>query len=98
MDLVQQRKLGRGYGPCPEGSVGCHLAEAQRPPLERDDSPGVVLADDSHQADPGLSEAGQHRLVVPEHPLLLRLRGVLTVDFGTPSYEFTVNICTYLIS
>jgi hypothetical protein len=22
---------------------------------------------------------------------------VLTVDFGTPSYEFTVNICTYLI-
>jgi hypothetical protein len=23
--------------------------------------------------------------------------GVLTVDFGTPSYKFTVNICTYLI-
>jgi hypothetical protein len=22
---------------------------------------------------------------------------VLTVDFGTPSYEFTINICTYLI-
>jgi hypothetical protein len=22
-------------------------------------------------------------------------RGILTVDFGTPSYEFTVNICTY---
>jgi hypothetical protein len=22
---------------------------------------------------------------------------VLTVDFGTPSYKFTVNICTYLI-
>jgi hypothetical protein len=22
---------------------------------------------------------------------------LLTVDFGTPSYEFTVNICTYLI-
>jgi hypothetical protein len=24
-------------------------------------------------------------------------RLVLTVDFGTPSYKFTVNICTYLI-
>jgi hypothetical protein len=24
-------------------------------------------------------------------------RRLLTVDFGTPSYEFTVNICTYLI-
>jgi hypothetical protein len=23
--------------------------------------------------------------------------GLLTVDFGTPSYKFTVNICTYLI-
>jgi hypothetical protein len=23
---------------------------------------------------------------------------LLTVDFGTPSYEFTINICTYLIS
>jgi hypothetical protein len=22
---------------------------------------------------------------------------LLTVDFGTPSYKFTVNICTYLI-
>jgi hypothetical protein len=22
---------------------------------------------------------------------------VLTVDFGTPSYKFTINICTYLI-
>jgi hypothetical protein len=22
---------------------------------------------------------------------------LLTVDFGTPSYELTVNICTYLI-
>jgi hypothetical protein len=22
---------------------------------------------------------------------------LLTVDFGTPSYEFTANICTYLI-
>jgi hypothetical protein len=22
---------------------------------------------------------------------------LLKVDFGTPSYEFTVNICTYLI-
>jgi hypothetical protein len=22
---------------------------------------------------------------------------LLTVDFGIPSYEFTVNICTYLI-
>jgi hypothetical protein len=22
---------------------------------------------------------------------------LLTVDFGTPSYEFTINICTYLI-
>jgi hypothetical protein len=22
---------------------------------------------------------------------------MLTVDFGTPSYKFTVNICTYLI-
>jgi hypothetical protein len=22
---------------------------------------------------------------------------VLTVDFGTPSYEFIINICTYLI-
>jgi hypothetical protein len=25
------------------------------------------------------------------------LRRLLTVDFGTPSYKFTVNICTYLI-
>jgi hypothetical protein len=24
-------------------------------------------------------------------------RHVLTVDFGTPSYKFTINICTYLI-
>jgi hypothetical protein len=24
-------------------------------------------------------------------------QGVLTVDFGTPSYKFTVIICTYLI-
>jgi hypothetical protein len=23
--------------------------------------------------------------------------GMLTVDFGTPIYEFTINICTYLI-
>jgi hypothetical protein len=22
---------------------------------------------------------------------------LLTVDFGTPSYKFTLNICTYLI-
>jgi hypothetical protein len=22
---------------------------------------------------------------------------LLTVDFGTPSYKFTINICTYLI-
>jgi hypothetical protein len=26
-----------------------------------------------------------------------RVAQVLTVDFGTPSYKFTVNICTYLI-
>jgi hypothetical protein len=25
------------------------------------------------------------------------MRGMLTVDFGTPSYKFTINICTYLI-
>jgi hypothetical protein len=25
------------------------------------------------------------------------LNTLLTVDFGTPSYKFTVNICTYLI-
>jgi hypothetical protein len=34
---------------------------------------------------------------------LLELEGqstegaLLTVDFGTPSYKFTINICTYLI-
>jgi hypothetical protein len=27
----------------------------------------------------------------------LSMGEMLTVDFGTPSYEFTVNICTYLI-
>jgi hypothetical protein len=28
---------------------------------------------------------------------LLTVRPLSTVDLGTPSYEFTVNICTYLI-
>jgi hypothetical protein len=28
----------------------------------------------------------------------LSMGEMLTVDFGTPSYKFTVNICTYLIS
>jgi hypothetical protein len=27
----------------------------------------------------------------------LSMGEMLTVDFGTPSYEFTINICTYLI-
>jgi hypothetical protein len=27
----------------------------------------------------------------------LSMGEMLTVDFGTPSYEFTVNICMYLI-
>jgi hypothetical protein len=27
----------------------------------------------------------------------LSMGEMLTVNFGTPSYEFTVNICTYLI-
>jgi hypothetical protein len=27
----------------------------------------------------------------------LSMGEMLTDDFGTPSYEFTVNICTYLI-
>jgi hypothetical protein len=42
------------------------------------------------------------RLVDTPNRLLTLLRAtglaaVLTVDFGTPSYKFTVNICTYLI-
>jgi hypothetical protein len=74
-DLVQRRELRRGYGIYPRGLVGCHLAEEQRPPPEWDDTSSVVLDDDGRQVDPGLSEAGQHRLVIPEHLLLLHLRG-----------------------
>jgi hypothetical protein len=41
-------------------------------------------------------------LETPEHRGRVRgvsssLGWVLKVDFGTPSYKFTVNICTYLI-
>jgi hypothetical protein len=31
------------------------------------------------------------------NPSLFLTPPLLTVDFGTPSYKFTVNICTYLI-
>jgi hypothetical protein len=58
LDLIQRRELRCSYSPCLGGPVGCHLAEAHQPPPERDDSPGVVLADDGRQADPSLSEGG----------------------------------------
>jgi hypothetical protein len=31
------------------------------------------------------------------HIMSVGIASLLTVDFGTPSYKFTVNICTYLI-
>jgi hypothetical protein len=36
-------------------------------------------------------------IVAANHELQPLAAPVLTDDFGTPSYEFTVNICTYLI-
>jgi hypothetical protein len=33
----------------------------------------MVLTDDGRQADPSVTEAGQHHPVIFEHPLLLRL-------------------------
>jgi hypothetical protein len=34
---------------------------------------------------------------LPEDEKGLSMGEMLMVDFGTPSYEFTVNICMYLI-
>jgi hypothetical protein len=39
----------------------------------------------------------QAPLPPPTTPLLPVRATLLTVDFGTPRYEFTVNICMYLI-
>jgi hypothetical protein len=47
------------------------------PSPERQDSSGVVLADDGRQGDPGSTEVPQHNPVLLEHLLLLRLRGTM---------------------
>jgi hypothetical protein len=75
LDLIQRREFERGHGPCQGGSVGCHLAEVQWPPLERYNPLGMVLTNDGRQGDPDSSEAGQHRPVILERLLLLRLQG-----------------------
>jgi hypothetical protein len=85
LDLVQRREFGRGYSPCLGGPVGCHLAEAQWPPLKRDDSPGMVLANGGCQVDPSLSEVGLHHPVVLEQLLLLRLQGGRRSNSSTPA-------------
>jgi hypothetical protein len=53
-------------------------------------APAIALSDNGGEmAAASHSEFGRE-----EGALAAR---VLTVDFGTPSYKFTVNICTYLI-
>jgi hypothetical protein len=52
----------------------------------------LVLELDLH----GFRALSDEVLVLPA-PVTHARAPLLTVDFGTPSYEFTVNICTYLI-
>jgi hypothetical protein len=71
------RELRRGHGPRPGGSLGSHVAEAERPSPKRHDSSGVVLPDHFRQGDPGISQASQHGPVRLEHLLLLCLGGAV---------------------
>jgi hypothetical protein len=65
------------YGLRPGGLIGRHLAKTKRPPPERHNSSGMVLPKDVGQGDLGSSETPQHRPVIFEDLLLLRLRGAI---------------------
>jgi hypothetical protein len=66
----------RSWSPS-RGAVGHHLAEMKRPPPERHNSSGMVLPEDVRQGHPGSSEMPQHRPVILEDLLLIRLRGAV---------------------
>jgi hypothetical protein len=75
LDLKGRREAQSSHNPCPGGPIGRHLAKMKRSSLVRHDSSNMVLPEDFRQRDPGSSEAPQHRLLILEDSLLLRLRG-----------------------
>jgi hypothetical protein len=74
----QEATGGSGWSRSPsKGPVGRHLAETKQPLPERHDSSGMILPEDFRQGDSGSSETSQHRLVILEDLLFLRLCGAV---------------------
>jgi hypothetical protein len=77
LHLEWRRERRGGHSPRPGGPVGRHLAETKRPPPKRYDSSSMILPEYFRQGDSGSSEMPQHRLVILQDLLLLRLLGAV---------------------